>query len=79
MHYDVEVVHHNERWIQRGLDYRCQGTTTKKNSRDLREGQELHYEKASIKKVKNRILNSDDFMVKNEEIEAFLLKENERV
>ena len=42
----------------------------------------MHCKKASIQKVKHRILNRDDFIVankvRNEEKEAFLLKENER-
>ena len=52
-------------------------------SDDLREGQKLYCEKASIQKVKNTIVNTDDFMVankmNNKEIETFLLKENERL
>ena len=50
------------------------------DSSDLREDQKLCCERASIQKVKNRILNRVDFMVANEvndeEIKAVLSKEN---
>ena len=53
------------------------------DSGDLKDGKELRCERASIQVVKNRILNKNDFMVANEmiyeEVEAFLLKENERL
>ena len=69
--FDVDWITEAEEQLQKRID-----------SGDLRERQELRCERASIQEVKNRILNRDDFMATNEandeEIEAFLLKENER-
>ena len=69
--FDVDWITEAEEQLQKIID-----------SGDLREGQELRCERASIQEVKNRILNRNAFMATNEandeEIEAFLLKENER-